>query len=100
MDKSQQPQAWSSLGTDEQNALMAEALVTAFRLFRRTTVPRVSLTPAILYLSIFLLTERETMATPLELTKWLSSPRSLEGRRYEVRLSARENESYLIITSA
>ncbi len=80
------------------DSILKQLLGETFEAFRHTPVPKVSLTQAVLYLSIRLLVDHHIGANPSRLGEWLSVPRVIEGRRYEVRLSPRENESYLLAT--
>ena len=68
----------------------------AFDKFRRSSVPKISLTQGVMYLCIRLVTESHLLANIGELIKWFQKPRILENYEYEARISARENESYLV----
>ncbi len=89
---------WEQIGTKKHQAMMKPVLVEAFQTFRDAFVPKASLTQVLLYLSIRMMLEHRVVASPACLAQWFSSPRTLDGRRYEVRLSPRENESYLLAT--
>src|SRR6266568_1667003 len=91
------PVNWMGVDLETQYNLMGILLAEAFHLFRYSFVPRISLIQIMLYLSIRLLLDHHIVASPAALTEWFSSARVMDERRYEVRLSPRENESYLII---
>jgi len=91
---------WDQLDDESRREICAPLLEETFKAFRHTVVPKVSLTQALLYLGLRLALEHKTAASLASLIKWLSAPRILNGRRYEVRFSPRENESYLIMMPA
>ena len=68
----------------------------AFNKFRKTTIPKISLTQGVMYLCIRLVTESHILTNIGELIKWFQKPRILKNYEYETRISARENESYLV----
>lgn len=86
---------WTEVLNKEQH--MERLLVEAFNVFHYSLVPRISLTQIMLYLSIRLLLDKQIIASPAALTEWFLTARVINGLRYEVRLSPRENESYIII---
>jgi len=88
---------WKEVDEEKQYSLMRTLLAEAFSVFRYAVVPKISLLQIMLYLSIRLLLEHQISAGPSVLTEWFSSAPVIDGQRYEVRLSPRENESYLII---
>ena len=69
---------------------------TTFDKFRRSSVPKISLTQGMIYLCICFVTELHLLTNVQELIQWFQKPRTLGNYRYEVRTSARENESYFI----
>ena len=89
---------WEHLDEKKQQAMMSTLLDETFETFRDMFVPKASLTQTLLYLSIRIVLDHRVIASPTSLAQWLSSPRTLNKRRYEVRLSPRENESYLLAT--
>jgi hypothetical protein len=89
---------WSQVDETDRQEICAQLLRETFRAFQHTVVPKVSLTQALLYLSMKLILEHQIGTAPDCLKEWLSSPRVLDGRRYEVRFSPRENASYVIAT--
>lgn len=88
---------WTEVDKEAQYSIMVALLTEAFKVFRYSLVPRISLIQIMLYLSIRLLLDHRIVASPTVLTEWFMIARIMDGRRYEVRLSPRENESYLII---
>jgi len=89
---------WDQIDEINRQKACAQLLVETFKAFQHTIVPKVSLTQALFYLSVKLILEHRMGAAPEHLREWLSSPRTLNGRRYEVRFSPQENASYLIAT--
>ena len=69
---------------------------TAFDKFRRSSIPKISLTQGVMYLCIRFVTELHLLTNVQELIQWFQKPRTLGSYRYGVRTSARENESYFI----
>jgi hypothetical protein len=88
---------WDQVDAESRREVCAPLLEDIFKAFRHTAVPKVSLRQALLYLSVRLILEQQIGAGPASLTEWLSASQTLDGRRYEVRFSPRENESYLIV---
>ena len=91
------PVDWREVESEKQYDLMRTLLTEAFSVFHYSLVPRISLSQIMLYLSIRFLLDYRIITGPVVLTQWFSSARIMDGRQYEVRLSPRENESYLII---
>lgn len=92
--------AWGELSEGMRRELCASVLYEAFGAFRQTAVPKVSLSQAVLYLTFRLILGCNVKTDLASLTDWLSVPQILNGRRYEVRFSPRENESYLVMMTA
>ena len=69
---------------------------TAFDKFRRSNVPKISLTQGAIYLCMRFVTESHLLINVQELIQWFQKPRKLGNYRYEVRTSARENEAYFV----
>lgn len=78
---------------------LSKALAHSFQDFQYTPIPKVSLSQILFYLSIYLITEFDTIICPADVLSWLQTSPVWQTRRYQVRLSARENESFLIATS-
>lgn len=83
---------------DQPGDQMHQSLAGAFKKFQYTAVPKVSLTQILLYLSVKLMLEHQIQASPMVLKDWLETEPVWKGRRYKVRFSSRENESYLVAT--
>lgn len=88
---------WSEMDEDMKNNAARRLLAETFSAFRSTFVPTISLSQALLYFSIRLMLEYRVVASPSDLKIWLATIPTLDHRRYEVRLSPRENESYLLM---
>ena len=91
---------WDEVDETALHAILTGLLKDAFQTFRYSRIPKVSLSQALVCLSMRLILEHQIAASPTRLTMWLSSPQVLDGPRYEVRFSPRENESYLLATAA
>jgi len=89
---------WDQANETDRQEVCTHLLKECFREFQYTVVPKVSLSQALLYLSVKLILEHKIGAAPDCLREWLSSPKVLDDRRYEVRFSPRENASYVIAT--
>jgi len=87
---------WENLDDVSRASTILDSLMEAFRNFQYSQIPRISSRQAILYMTIFLLSEKNIVASPTELTNWFSFPRIIQNKKYEIRLSPRENESYLL----
>ena len=90
---------WDQVKEQERTAILSQLLRDVFGTFRYMAVPKVSLTQAAVYLSVRFLVDYHIGASPSCLSQWFSAPRVIEGWRYEVRLSPRENESYLLMAA-
>lgn len=88
---------WSDLDEDTRNNAMKQLLVDTFSAFHSPFVPTAPLSQAMLYLCIRLMLEYQVVSCPLDLKTWLATSPILDRRRYEARLSPRENESYLLM---
>lgn len=91
-----QKKRWNELDERGREDSMSPVMPAIFTAFQYTSIPKVSLTQALLFACIKLATEQGIGVGPSELATWLSNAGSIAGRRYQVRISARENESYLI----
>ncbi len=89
---------WEQIGNEKQYELTKALLPQTFKAFRYTFVPKIPLTQALLYFTFRTLLDHQIIVTPAQLKAYLSSSQIVDGRRYEVRLSPRENESYLLMT--
>jgi len=86
---------WNKLDEQKRSDLAAHFLKIAFKCFRLTNVPRVSLTQTLLFVCISF-TLRGILVDPLTFANWLSSNQTLNNIRYEIRRSPRENEAYIV----
>lgn len=87
---------WQEVDDNVRVAICKEYIPKAFELFRQSTVPKVSLKQTVLYLCLRYGKELNLIANVSDLIQWLQTPRILDNFIYEVRISARENESYII----
>lgn len=90
------PRHWSALDERERETAIGELLHSAFRTFQYTPIPKISLTPAAMYLCIRLILDHGIATSPDDLRTWFTSSPILNERRYEIRVAPRENESYLL----
>lgn len=99
LDDTDKPlQNWNQINITDQQNLLKGLLGDTFRVFQYTFIPKVSLTQALLYLTIRVIVDHKVIVSPTQLTNWLTSPQIIGENRYELRLSPRENESYLLMT--
>ncbi len=87
---------WFELDFREQLELVAGLLRIAYKSFRVTNVPRISLYQTQLFICISL-AEMGVIITPREFSDWLNTNQFVENVRYEVRQSPRENEAYIVV---
>ena len=90
---------WERIDEEQKCNLAKPLLLEIFEVFRYSSVPKVSLTQALLYLGIRILLDHKIIVCPATLGDWLSLPRMIDRRRYAVRFSPRENESYITVTA-
>lgn len=90
---------WEAVDEHEQVRLMTALLQDTFSSFRSTFVTKVSLSQALMYMCVRALLDHRIVVSPSQLQEWLSPSRVLNGRRYNVRFSSRENESYVLATA-
>lgn len=93
-------QQWQDVDDKVRQEACEKYLPIAFDKFRRTTVPKISLTQGTVYLCIRFATELRLLTNIQELIQWFQKPRTLENYEYQARTSARENEAYFIRTRA
>jgi hypothetical protein len=91
------PTSWSRVNEETKYNTAKLLLAEAFAVFRSSFAPTISLTQAVLYLCVRFLLEYGITVSPSELRAWFSTSPVLDHHRYEVRLSPRENESYLLM---
>ncbi|MCY4570606.1 MAG: hypothetical protein OXD49_20145 [Candidatus Poribacteria bacterium] len=87
---------WQDLNDEVRQKACEKYLPAAFDKFRRSSVPKISLTQGTMYLCIRFVTELHLLTNVQELIQWFQKPRKLGNYRYEVRTSARENEAYFV----
>lgn len=87
---------WQDVDDQVRQKACEKLLPAAFDTFQRTNIPKISLTQGVIYLCIRCVTELHLLTNVEELIQWFQIPRILENYKYEVRISARENESYFV----
>ena len=87
---------WQDIDDKVRQEACEKYVPAAFDKFRRSSVPKISLTQGAIYLCIRFVTDLNLLTNVQELTQWFQKPRKLENYRYEVRTSARENEAYFV----
>lgn len=87
---------WQNVDDKVRHEACKKYLPDAFNKFRRTNIPKISLTQGTVYLCICFATELHLLTNVQEFIQWFQKPRILENYKYEARTSARENESYLV----
>ncbi|MYC76376.1 hypothetical protein F4X10_11485 [Candidatus Poribacteria bacterium] len=87
---------WKDVNDKVRHKACEKYLPEAFDKFRKTSIPKISLTQGTMYLCIRFATEWRLLTNIQELIQWFQKPRTLDNYRYEARTSARENESYFV----
>ena len=87
---------WQNVDDKVRQEACEKYVPAAFDKFRRSSVPKISLTQGVMYLCIRFVTELHILTNISELIQWFQKPCILENYKYEARISARENESYLV----
>ena len=87
---------WQNVDDKVRQEACEKYLPVAFDKFRKTSIPKISLTQGVMYLCIRFATELHLLTNVQELIQWFQKPRKLGNYRYEVRTSARENEAYFV----
>ena len=87
---------WQDVDDKVRQEACEKYVPAAFDKFRRTSIPKISLTQGVMYLCMRFVTELHLLTNLDELIQWFQKPRILENYKYEARISARENESYLV----
>ncbi len=87
---------WQDIDDKVRQEACEKYVPAAFDKFRRSSVPKISLTQGTIYLCISFMTELHLLINVQELIQWFQKPRKLGNYRYEVRTSARENEAYFV----
>lgn len=92
-------QDWDEVEDKKQQNFLKDLLDDTFHIFRSTFIPKVSLTQALLYMTIRIILDHKITVSPTQLISWLTNPQIIDKKRYELRLSPRENESYVLMTN-
>ena len=87
-------QRWQDIDDKVRQEVCEKYVPAAFDKFRRSSVPKISLTQGAIYLCIRFVTDMNLLTNVQELIQWFQKPRKLGNYRYEARTSARENEAY------
>ena len=91
---------WQEVDDKIRQTACEKYLPIAFEKFRNSSVPKVSLKQTILFLCLRFGIELKLITNFNELIQWFQMPRVLGDYIYEVRISARENESYIVRRNA
>lgn len=87
---------WQEIDDRVRATICKEHLPKAFEQLRQSNVPKISLKQTVLFLCLRFGKDLNLIANIKDLIQWLQVPRILDNYIYEVRISARENESYII----
>ena len=87
---------WRDVDTKVRQEACEKYLPMAFDKFQKTSVPKISLTQGIMYVCLRFATELYLLTNIQELIQWFQEPRIFGNYKYEIRISARENEAYFI----
>ena len=87
---------WQDVDDKTRQEACEKYMPIVFDKFRRSSMPKISLTQGTIYLCICFVTELHLLINIQGLIQWFKKPRKLGNYRYEVRTSARENEAYFI----
>ena len=87
---------WSEIQPLEKKELLNNLTFRALETLRSTPIPKISLYPALIYMTLLLIVDNRISANLEELHTDLDMFSKDPDARYEVRFSHRENEAYLI----
>lgn len=87
---------WTEIQLREKKKLLHELTFQALETLRSTSIPKISLYPALIYMALLLTVDNKIGANLEELHTDLDIFSKDPDTRYEVRFSHRENEAYLI----
>ena len=87
---------WTEIHNSERKDLLYKFTVQAFETLRSTPTPRISLYPALIYITLLLMRDNGIAVNIEELHNDLEMFSKEPDTQYAVRFSHRENESYLI----
>ena len=87
---------WTEVQKLERKELLYKLTFQAFKTLRSTSIPKISLYPALIYIALLLTVDNRIGANLEELHTDLDMFSKDPNTQYEVRFSHRENEAYLI----
>ena len=87
---------WTEVQKLDRKELLNKLTVRALETLQSTPIPKISLYPALIYMTLFLIVDNRISANLEELHTDLDMFSKDPDTRYEVRFSHRENEAYLI----
>lgn len=87
---------WIDIHDSERKELLHKLTFQAYETLQRTPTPRISLYPALIYMTLLLMTDNGIAVNLEELYSDLNMFSKDLDTRYAVRFSHRENESYLV----
>ena len=88
--------AWSEIQPEEKKEQLNKLASRALETLRSTPIPKISLYPALIYMTLLLIVDNRISANLEELHTDLDMFSKDPDTKYEVRFSYRENEAYLI----
>lgn len=89
---------WSEIQPLKKKELLNKLTFRALETLRGTPIPKISLYPALIYMTLLLMVDNRIGANLGELQADLDAFSKEPDTRYEVRFSYRENEAYLIFS--
>lgn len=89
---------WIDIQKLERKELLYKLTFQAFETLRRTPTPKISLSPALIYMALLLITDNGIAVNLEDLHADLNTFSKEPDTQYAVRFSHRENESYLIFS--
>lgn len=87
---------WTEIQKLERRELLDKLTFQVFQTLRSTSIPKISLSPALIYMALLLITNNGIAVNLEELQADLNTFSKEPDTQYAVRFSHRENESYLI----
>ena len=91
---------WHTLSEDEQEKLMTETLFYAKKYFSPLDIPRLSVQQTYLFISLYLLAQRQTLVEFDEISHWIGFDRIVNTQRIGLRTAVRPEESYIVFSNA
>lgn len=98
--KIQNLRPWKNLYEEERSKICKNLLREAISVFQYSSVPKISLTQVLFYMTIKMITKNSILVSFSDLKKWLLVPRIIDGWSYHVHLSPQENVSYIVLIPA